>query len=92
MLALREIANLVIDPRRSGASNSRRRPARGAFDTHAVLNALLVAHASMLSLAPAPVVRKKPRLTHIYPNPSPEPGKQKRLQPAVAASGFDPFK
>src|SRR6201746_1663574 len=73
MLALREIANLVIAPRRPAASNARRRPARGAFDTQAVLNALLVAHALDA------VARDRARgaqKAKLHSHPSPEPGRK----------------
>jgi hypothetical protein len=84
VLTFREISDPLIDPERRNTANARCRVTRSAFDTHTVLNALLVAH------APDGSERVRTRGADFVPIPS--TGTKKRLQPAVAASGFDPFK
>jgi hypothetical protein len=84
MLAISEISNPAIDPTGPMLPVRRSRLTKSAFGPHAVLNALLVAHPS----EPAGPLRTCG--AHIAPKASPK--RKKRLQPAVAASGFDPFK
>jgi hypothetical protein len=57
---------------------------RAPFPTYTVVNGALAGHAV------DPAERRRACGAHFAPTPS--RGSQKRPQPAVAASGFDPFK
>jgi len=84
VLPLREVCNPAIDSNRSIFAFASGLTRRSAFDTHRVLNALLVSHAAEIAGA------VRTRGTQFVSDASRE--RQKRPQPAVAASGFDPFK
>jgi hypothetical protein len=84
VLVLCKIPDPAINPGRRNASNRCLDSTRSAFGTNAVLNALLVGHGDD---GPGGIHSHG---VHFVPKPS--RGTQKRPQPAVAASGFDPFK
>jgi hypothetical protein len=85
VLSLRKVSDRVIDPNRRCVAGPPRRPMRSAFCMHGMANALLVGHTTDAA------IRARAYGAYFGPN-SPPPGKQKRPQSAVAASGFDPFK
>jgi hypothetical protein len=85
VLPIGEVSNPAVDPtRRVPAVHRSRLSTKSAFGTHTVLNALLVVPCT------DGLVRDRTCGARFAPKAS--TGAQKRPQPAVAASGFDPFK
>ena len=85
MLPIGKPSDQAINPHdRARSIHPPRSSTRSALGTHAVLNALLVGH---VPEADGPVRTHGGRIVS-----KPSRKQQKRPQPAVAASGFDPFK
>lgn len=89
MLRFGDLPNRVIDPRRGDLSHSVCPLTRRAFPVSTPGNAPLVDHAT--DAVDLPCTRGAHRVAS-PPNLPLKPATQKRPQPAVAASGFDPFK
>jgi len=84
VLSSRQLADHPVDTTNSSPHCDSAPQTRSASVIPTTVDALLVAHAV------DPAARTRAYGAHNVT--SLKPGKQKRLQPAVAASGFDPFK